>query len=111
MTTKAEEDPRPTHPSVVALHPASQGGERGWGSSLSPEPQVHFLFSEHPAPESLCQTQLAKGQDLLSQKHLHWKCPGLSWWSVVKSPPANAGGHGFNSLPRKIPHATRQQSH
>ena len=83
MTTKAEQRP-PHNPSIrcgssPCRLPRGRLGLWGQGSSLSPKPQVHFLFSEHPSSEILCQTQLTKGQDLLSQKHLHLKCPRLSW--------------------------------
>ena len=34
-----------------------------------------------------------------------WGFPG---GTVVKNPPANAGGRGFEPWPRKIPHASEQ---
>ena len=35
---------------------------------------------------------------------------GFPGGAVVKNPPANAGGHGFDPWSRKIPHAAEQLS-
>ena len=46
-------------------------------------------------------------EDFILLKCSYWDFPG---GTVVKNPPANAGGHGFEPWSRKIPHAVEQLS-